>query len=79
MEENDKTLRVDLDYFRGLTGDISVASEKEVVGIGKRIRSIREKKGLTLDQLFVKRQLIFITLPLTSKSSPGNYVSFNSK
>ena len=40
-----------IDFFEDLTGDISKEPPKSVEEIGMRIKSIREEKGLTLDQL----------------------------
>ncbi|OEU64842.1 MAG: XRE family transcriptional regulator [Desulfobacterales bacterium PC51MH44] len=40
-----------IDFFEDLTGDISKEPPKIVEEIGMRIKSIREEKGLTLDQL----------------------------
>lgn len=40
-----------IDFFEDLTGDISKDPPKSVEEIGMRIKSIREEKGLTLDQL----------------------------
>jgi transcriptional regulator with XRE-family HTH domain len=40
-----------IDFFEDLTGDISKEPPKSVAEIGMRIKSIREEKGLTLDQL----------------------------
>ncbi len=51
MEKNDKKPYIDIDYFETLTGDISGSKQKEVELIGERIKTIREKKGLSLDEL----------------------------
>jgi transcriptional regulator with XRE-family HTH domain len=40
-----------IDFFEDLTGEISKEPPKSVEEIGMRIKSIREEKGLTLDQL----------------------------
>jgi quercetin dioxygenase-like cupin family protein/DNA-binding XRE family transcriptional regulator len=50
MEEKNQTPHINVDYFEDLTGDIKT-SEKSVEEIGKRIKSIRESKGLSLNEL----------------------------
>ena len=52
MENNkQKSPIVSVDFFVDVTGDISKATPKSVEEIGTRIKSIREEKGLSLDQL----------------------------
>jgi transcriptional regulator with XRE-family HTH domain len=52
MENNEqKTPIIIVDFFEDVTGDISKATPKSVEEIGVRIKSIREEKGLSLDQL----------------------------
>ena len=51
MEDNNQKLKKNLEYFKDLTGDISTSSQKGFEGIGERTRSIREEKGLSLEQL----------------------------
>ena len=42
---------ISVDFFEDVTGDISKSTPKSVEEIGIRIKSIREEKGLSLDQL----------------------------
>lgn len=52
MENNkQKPPIISVDFFEDVTGDISEATPKSVEKIGIRIKSIREEKGLSLDQL----------------------------
>ncbi len=52
MENNkQKPPIISVDFFEDVTGDISEATPKGVEEIGIRIKSIREEKGLSLDQL----------------------------
>ena len=52
MENNEqKPPIISVDFFEDVTGDISKATPKSVEEIGVRIKSIREEKGLSLDQL----------------------------
>lgn len=52
MENNkQKPPIISVDFFEDVTGDISKATPKSAEEIGIRIKSIREEKGLSLDQL----------------------------
>jgi transcriptional regulator with XRE-family HTH domain len=52
MENNkQKPPMISVDFFEDVTGDISKSTPKSVEEIGIRIKSIREEKGLSLDQL----------------------------
>ena len=52
MENNkQKPPIISVDFFEDVTGDISKAAPKSIDDIGIRIKSIREEKGLSLDQL----------------------------
>jgi len=52
MENNkQKPPIISVDFFEDVTGDISESTPKSVEEIGMRIKSIREEKGLSLDQL----------------------------
>jgi len=42
---------ISVDFFEDVTGDISKSTPKSVEEIGIRIKSVREEKGLSLDQL----------------------------
>jgi transcriptional regulator with XRE-family HTH domain len=54
MEIKDQTPHINVDYFEDLTGDISDSGQDTVDEIGKRIKSLREEKGLSLDDLAAK-------------------------
>jgi len=51
METNKKPPHINVDFFEDLTGDISESSREGVDEIGKRIRTLREHKGLSLEAL----------------------------
>jgi len=51
MEENAQKPQVVVDSFEELTGEISSIATKGVEEIGKRIKSLRKEKGLSLDEL----------------------------
>ena len=52
MENNkQKPPIISVDFFEDVTGDISKSTPKSVEEIGIRIKSVREEKGLSLDQL----------------------------
>ena len=51
MENNNQKPHANVDYFEGLTGTIDTPPTASVAEIGARIRSIREEKGLSLDEL----------------------------
>ena len=52
MENNkQKPPIISVDFFEDVTGDISKSTPKSAEEIGIRIKSIREEKGLSLDQL----------------------------
>ncbi len=51
MEKKDKVPHINVDFFEGLTGDISEEEQPDVEGIGIRIRTLREEKGLSLEEL----------------------------
>lgn len=51
METKKETPHINVDYFEDLTGDISRDAGTGVDEIGARIRAIREKKGVSLEQL----------------------------
>jgi transcriptional regulator with XRE-family HTH domain len=41
----------DIDFFENLTGELTAPASREVEDIGDRIRSLREEKGVSLDEL----------------------------
>lgn len=51
METDKKPPHINVDFFEDLTGDISESSREGVDEIGKRIRTLREHKGLSLEAL----------------------------
>ncbi len=51
METSDQIPHINVDYFSDLTGDISDSSRKGVDEIGKRIKTLREEKGISLEDL----------------------------
>jgi len=51
METSKKPPHINVDFFEDLTGDISESSREGVDEIGKRIRMLREHKGLSLEEL----------------------------
>lgn len=51
METKKKPPHINVDFFEDLTGDISEAPHDGVEEIGKRIRILREEKGISLDEL----------------------------
>ena len=51
MENKKKPPHINVDFFEDLTGDISETPRNGVEEIGKRIRTLREEKGISLDEL----------------------------
>ena len=51
MEKKGDKPHINVDYFEDLTGDIRPSGKKTVEEIGSRIKSLRESKGLSLDEL----------------------------
>ncbi len=52
MEKNDKKVpHINVDYFEDLTGDIGDGDMGEVDEVGRRIQILREKKGISLEDL----------------------------
>ncbi len=51
MEKDKQKFRIDLEYFEDLTGDISTSSQQGIEEIGERIKSLREERQLSLEQL----------------------------
>ena len=51
METKKNTPHINVDFFEDLTGDISQTPRKSVEEIGKRIKALREQKGLSLVEL----------------------------
>ena len=51
MEKRDQTPHISVDFFEDLTGDISTETQTGAEEIGRRIRSLRKEKGLSLEAL----------------------------
>jgi quercetin dioxygenase-like cupin family protein/ribosome-binding protein aMBF1 (putative translation factor) len=51
MQENDRKPHINVDYFEDLTGEISNDKPTRIEEIGQRIRTLREEKGLGLEEL----------------------------
>ena len=51
MDTKKKPPHINVDFFEDLTGDISEAPRDGIEEIGKRIRILREEKGISLDEL----------------------------
>jgi transcriptional regulator with XRE-family HTH domain len=51
MERKEDKPHINVDYFEDLTGEIQPSGRKTVEEIGGRIKSLRESKGLSLDEL----------------------------
>jgi transcriptional regulator with XRE-family HTH domain len=51
MKPKDEKPHINVDFFEDLTGDISREKPGRTEGIGRRVRKLREEKGLSLDEL----------------------------
>jgi len=51
MEKKDHKTHSHVDFFKDLTGEIAGAAPKEAEKIGIRIRTLRQEKGLSLEEL----------------------------
>lgn len=51
MEKKEGKPHINVDFFEDLTGEISKSKQPAEKEIGERIKTIREEKGLSLDQL----------------------------
>lgn len=51
MEKKDSIPHINVDYFEDLTGDIEKKRAGQVDEVGKRIRMLREEKGITIEDL----------------------------
>lgn len=51
MEKNDKTPHINVDYFEDLTGNIKNGEKGNVDEVGKRIRLLREERGISIQDL----------------------------
>ncbi len=51
MNPKKETPHINVDYFSDLTGDVTGPVESNVEAIGEKIRSLREEKGISLEEL----------------------------
>ncbi|MBW1777442.1 MAG: cupin domain-containing protein [Deltaproteobacteria bacterium] len=51
MEKKDANAQSHMDFFKDLTGEIAGDTPREVEEIGSRIRTLRQEKGLSLEEL----------------------------
>ena len=51
MEKNDKIPHINLDYFEDLTGNIKNGEKGDVDEVGKRIKLLREERGISIENL----------------------------
>jgi len=51
MEEKTSKVHLSVDFFKDLTGDIAAPTQTDVEEIGARIRSLRQEKKLSLEEL----------------------------
>ena len=51
MDKEDKIPHINVDYFEDLTGDIQDDDGRSVDEVGKRIRQLRQERGISLQDL----------------------------
>ncbi|MBF0389250.1 MAG: cupin domain-containing protein [Desulfamplus sp.] len=51
MQNSEKTPHINVDYFEDLTGNIEKGSKLDIEDVGIRIKQLREKKGISIDDL----------------------------
>ena len=51
MKQKNEKPHINVDFFEDLTGDISKEKPGRTEGIGRRVRNLREEKGLSLGEL----------------------------
>lgn len=51
MDITDQKSHISIDIFKDLTGDIAKPAKKDIEEIGARIKTLREEKGVSLDEL----------------------------
>ena len=51
MKRMTKSLNINLDYFEDLTGNIKNGEKGDVDEVGKRIKLLREERGISIENL----------------------------
>lgn len=51
MQKDEKTPHINVDYFENLTGNIENGEKADIEEVGIRIKQLREKKGISIDEL----------------------------
>ena len=51
MDKQDKIPHINLDYFEDLTGNIKNGEKGDVDEVGKRIKQVREERGISIEKL----------------------------
>ena len=51
MDKNSEKPHINVDFFEDLTGDIVDQDDEGVEALGQKIKTLREKKGMTLDEM----------------------------
>ncbi len=51
MENDNQKPHINVDYFEGLTGEMPASESTDIDSIGVRVKTLREEKGLSLEEL----------------------------